>query len=289
MIFAYCNTTEFGKAAAIAEKHPGNFFFNKRLTHYAKRFDKNLKIKFAGMVAKNPADFITKPKDLEKVVEMLAKNGIDLAKLPEMVSVAELQADVELLAEAAKHLVMFGAIELVTEKGAIDYNNLERVYNAIRALFNTNLLNKDSGYVMGGLLKNETSRTTGYFSEELYLRDKAEALIEVIDDLSYVALAQGFTTVQDYLDFIANPKQRKFVVDAKLNATIDALAEALSVMSNDVFFAETILAGSYGYLATTLDKYPGISDIYKIYIGETLAEDLDSISNALEALCELDV
>ena len=226
---------------------------------------------------------------LEKVVEMLAKNGIDLAKLPEMVSVAELQADVELLAEAAKQLVMFGAIELVTEKGAIDYNNLERVYNAIRALFNTNLLNKDSGYVMGGLLKNETSRTTGYFSEELYLRDKAEALIEVIDDLSYVALAQGFVTVQDYLDFIANPKQRKFVVDAKLNATIDALAEALSVMSKDVFFAETILAGSYGYLATTLDKYPGISDIYKIYIGETLAEDLDSISNALEALCELDV
>ena len=223
------------------------------------------------------------------LIEKLNAKGIDLTELPEKLSIAELQADVELIAEAAKELVMFGAIELYLEKGKIQYNEIDRVLNAIDALLNTNIANKDSGYLMGGILKDEASRRTGYFSNKLYLRDQSEAIQLIVEDLAYIALAQELNTLSDVLDAVKNIKSYKVKVNGRLSATLDALSEVLSTMGQDEFFAEAVLAGARGYLTAQLDKYPGLADVYKFYVGETLAEDLTSLANAIDAANELDL
>ena len=220
-----------------------------------------------------------------KAVNVLGTKGIDLAKLPQIVSIAELQQDVELFAKAAKDLIMFGTIELVADKGAIDYNNIDLVLNAIEAILDTNLVNKDSGYLMGGILKDESSRLTGYFSNELYLRDRTEAILAIVEDLAYIARTQNFETVKDFQEI----KSHKFVINGQLNSALVALEEILETMAADEFFAETVLAGAKGYLASKLDKYPGLTDIYMIYNGQTLSQDFAGLANVLEALSDLNV
>ena len=81
----------------------------------------------------------------------------------------------------------------------------------------------------------------------------------------------------------------KLVVNTQLNSALVAAQEVLEVMASDEFFAETILAGSKGWLSSVLDNYAGIADICKIYDGSTLSEDFASLANVLEALGQLDV
>lgn len=228
-------------------------------------------------------------KALNKVVSALEAKGIDLTELPAMVSIDELQADAYLVAEAASEIVMFGAIELYADRGAIDYSSIDRIQNAVKAMLNTNLANKDSGYLMGGILKNESARVSGYFSTDMKLSDKVAAINAVIEDLAYIAQVQNINTLQEAINIAKNPKSFKLVVNTQLNTALVAAQEVLEVMASDEFFAETILAGSKGWLSSVLDNYAGIADIYKIYDGSTLSEDFASLANVLEALGQLDV
>lgn len=222
---------------------------------------------------------------LGKAVDKLAAAKIDLSELPTIITIADLQGDVELLAEAAKNLIMFGAIELYFEKGAINYNEFDYVLKAVDAILHTTLLNKDSGYIMGGLLKDESARLTGYFAQELYLSDRSQAIQSILEDVAYIALTQEINTVEDLLAIGTH----KFEVTSQLNSALEAVQEILLTMASDEFFAESVLSGTKGYLSAVLDKHPGLTDVYMIYNAQTLSEDFVGLANVLEALSYLNV
>ena len=156
-----------------------------------------------------------------------------------MISIEELQADVDNITDFAAVAVVYGALELVLDKGAIDYNNLEVIIDSLRYLLDTNVANKDSGYLLGGILKDESSRVTGYFSQELYLSDKAEEIIAILENVAYIARTQEFNTLQEVLDFVKDPKARKVIVNTQINNALLALSEILGVKNNSLSLAKS--------------------------------------------------
>ena len=221
---------------------------------------------------------------LSLALDKVASEGYDLTLLPEYVSITDLQEDVPLLTKAVVELVMFGAIDLVADKGDIPFDRIDRLNRAIELLLETNLANANSAYVLEAILKDP-----GAYAEAFELRDSSQDIQVIISEFAYILKAQEIDTVQKVLDIVKDAKSFKFALNNTINAQLEALEIVLETLGGNEVLTQAIISGARGYLSTQLNNYAGLADIYNIYTSETLAEDFASVATALSALNSLDL
>lgn len=215
------------------------------------------------------------------VDKLLVQRGYELEQLVSELTYEQVKADVHTVVSALRDFNAFGLVDLVLEKGAIPYENIEVLYNGLEKLFNTNLLNVNSDYLLNGLLKD----LYAYDDSSLRLSAQYADVETIIDQLIVILKNQNITTVQQILDLKSSGK---LVINTEFNKVLTSVANILEVLSKE-FFSQAILSAAEGYASSFLDKYAGLTDIYNIYNKVTLGEDLENLVNVINALKDIDI
>lgn len=244
----------------------------------------NALMNIVNVSAKSDVVAVVLHKGLDFAIGKVANRGYDLTLLTEYVSVSDLQEDVPLMTEAFVELVMFGAIDLVADKGEIDYNSINRVNRAIELLLDTNLANANSAYVLEAILKDP-----GAYADSFELRDSIVDIQSLVSNVAYILSCQKLETLRDILNVARNVKSFKFIFNNTFDAQLVAAAQISEVLGQNEVLTQAIISGAKGHLSSKLDQYEGILDIYNIYTSTTLAQDFTSVANAINALSSLEL